>query len=267
MNHLDELESNSIYIIREAFHEFKNPALLWSIGKDSTTLLWLCRKAFMGTIPFPLMHIDTTFKFPEMYCFRDHWAKEWNLNLIVEKNEEALARGVNYETQDAFTCCHELKTVALQQGIKKHAFDALFVGIRRDEHNIRAKERHFSKRDINFTWDYKNQSVEMWDHHNAQIDEGNHMRVHPLLEWTELDIWNYIQREGIPINELYFSKNGKRYRSLGCIPITIPFESDADTVDKIVAEIAVTKTAERAGRAQDKEKAFIMQKLRSLGYM
>lgn len=267
MDHLDTLENNSIYIIREAFWEFKNPTLLWSIGKDSTTLLWLCRKAFQGTLPFPAMHIDTTYKFPEMYEYRDYWAKEWGLNLIIERNTEALERGVGYSTHDAFTCCHELKTVALQKAIQKHNFDALFVGIRRDEHNIRAKERAFSKRDSNFTWDYKNQSVEMWDHHNTTVTEGNHMRVHPLLEWTELDIWRYIQRENIPINELYYAKNGRRFRSLGCVPITVSIESEADTIDKIVDEISVTKTAERAGRAQDKEKAFIMQKLRSLGYM
>lgn len=267
MDHLDELESNSIYIIREAFWEFKNPALLWSIGKDSTTLLWLCKKAFLGEIPFPVMHIDTTFKFPEMYKFRDDWAKAWGLNLIIEKNQAAIDSGVNYNNKDAFTCCHELKTVALQNAIAERGFDALYVGIRSDEHSVRAKERHFSPRDSQFQWDYKNQSAEIWNHHYSTQDEDKHIRVHPLLEWTELDIWNYIQREGIPINELYFAKNGKRYRSLGCMPITVPVESTADTLEKIIEELKTSKTAERAGRAQDKEKAFIMQKLRSLGYM
>lgn len=267
MDHLDRLENQSIYIIREAIQQFKKPALLWSIGKDSTTLLWLCRKAFFGKLPFPCLHIDTTFKFPEMYAFRDHFAKEWELDLMIEKNEAALAKGINYENSDAFTCCHELKTVALQQAIVKHGFDALFVGIRRDEHNIRAKERHFSQRDNNFNWDYKNQAAEMWDHFKADTTAGKHVRVHPLLEWTEFDIWAYIKRENIPINELYFSKNGRRYRSLGCVPITKSIESNADTIEKIVEEIRTSKTAERAGRAQDKEKAYIMQKLRSLGYM
>ncbi|MCO6430862.1 MAG: sulfate adenylyltransferase subunit 2 [Deltaproteobacteria bacterium] len=267
MDHLEELESNSIYIIREALWEFKKPVLLWSIGKDSTTLLWLCRKAFLGKLPFPVLHIDTSYKFPEMYSFRDNWAKEWGLDLIVERNEEALDKGVSYETHDAFTCCHELKTVALQKAIAKHGYDALFVGIRSDEHSVRAKERHFSPRDSQFQWDYKNQSAEIWNHHSSTADEGNHIRVHPLLEWTELDIWNYIEREGIPINELYFAKDGKRYRSLGCMPITIPVESEADNLEKIIEELKTSKTAERAGRAQDKEKAFIMQKLRSLGYM
>ncbi|MDC0357587.1 sulfate adenylyltransferase subunit 2 [Oligoflexia bacterium] len=267
MNYLDQLENNSIYVIREAYHQFKNLTLLWSIGKDSTTLLWLCRKAFFGEIPFEVMHIDTTFKFPEMYAFRDHWAKEWGLNLVVEKNEEAIAKGINYDDHDAFTCCHELKTVALQKAIIKRRYDALLVGIRRDEHSIRAKERVFSPRNIDFKWDYKNQSPEMWDHYQSDADAGQHLRVHPLLQWTELDIWKYIEREGIPTNELYFAKNGKRYRSLGCMPITTPVESEADTLDKIVEELLSTDTAERSGRAQDKESAYMMQKLRSLGYM
>ena len=267
MNHLDELESKSIFIIRESWHQYKRTALLWSIGKDSTTLLWLCRKAFFGQIPFPVMHIDTTFKFPEMYAFRDKYAKEFGLNLIVEKNEEAIAQGVGYSTHDAFTCCHELKTIALQKAIAKHNFEALFVGIRRDEHNVRAKERYFSTRDTEFKWDYKNQKAELWDQYQRESGEGKHVRVHPLLHWTEIDIWDYIKREGAPINELYFAKNGKRYRSLGCVPITKPIDSDADTVDKIVDEIRASNTPERAGRAQDKEQAYTMQKLRSLGYM
>ncbi len=267
MDHLQELEDKSIYIIREAYLQFKRPALLWSIGKDSTTLLWLCRKAFFGSVPFPAMHIDTTFKFPEMYKFRDHYAKEFGLDMVIEKNQDAIDKGIGYDTHDAFTCCHELKTVGLQNAIRKHNYDALFVGIRRDEHNIRAKERYFSARDINFNWNYKNQNAEMWDHFQSDTETGQHIRVHPLLEWTELDIWNYIKRENIPVNELYYAKNGKRYRSLGCMPITIPVDSNADTIDKIVEELKTTKVAERSGRAQDKEKAYIMQKLRSLGYM
>ena len=267
MDHLDELESRSIYIIREAYKQFKKVCLLWSIGKDSTALLWLCRKAFYGKIPFPVMHIDTTFKFPEMYAFRDKYAKEFNLNLIVEKNEEALNRGVHYDTHDSITVCTELKTNALKQAIKKHKFRALFVGIRRDEHGIRAKERYFSPRNEDFKWDYKNQPPELWDQFKAKAEEKEHIRVHPLLHWTELDIWLYVRREGIPINELYFAKNGKRYRSLGCMPITNPIDSEADTVDKMIEELRTTKTGERSGRAQDKEEANAMQKLRALGYM
>ncbi len=267
MDHLDELESKSIYIIREAFKQYKNLALLWSIGKDSTTLLWLCRKAFFGKLPFPVMHLDTTFKFPEMYKFRDHWAQQWGLRLLVEKNEEALARGVGYSTHDAFTCCDQLKTQALKKAIVKHQFEGLFVGIRRDEHGIRAKERYFSPRNEEFKWDYKNQPAELWDQFKNRKDAGNHMRIHPLLHWTELDIWLYTQREGIPCNELYFAKDGKRYRSLGCMPITKPIDSNAATVPQIVEELKNTKSAERAGRAQDKERAYTMQKLRALGYM
>jgi sulfate adenylyltransferase subunit 2 len=267
LDHLDELENKSIYIIREAYRHFKPIALLWSIGKDSTTLLWLIRKAFYGKIPFPVIHIDTTYKFPQMYTFRDHYAKEWNLNLLIEKNEDALRRGISYDTHDAFTCCHELKTVALQQAIKKHKFQALFVGIRRDEHNIRSKERYFSPRDKEFQWNYKDQPPELWEQFRTSVQSDDHIRVHPLLHWTELDIWQYIKREGIPICELYFATNGKRYRSLGCMPITNPIDSDADTVDKIIDELKATKGAERAGRAQDKEQAHTMQRLRALGYM
>ncbi|MBU1975851.1 MAG: sulfate adenylyltransferase subunit 2 [Nanoarchaeota archaeon] len=267
MNRIDVLENKSVYIIREAYKQFKKTALLWSIGKDSTCLLWLCRKAFFGHIPFPVMHIDTTYKFPEMYAFRDKWAKEWGLKLLVAKNEEAIKKGVSYETHDAFTCCDELKTKALKQAITKYGFQAMFVGIRRDEHGIRAKERYFSPRNIDFKWDYKNQPAEMWDQFKSQTEEDEHLRVHPLLHWTEVDIWEYHKREKIPVNELYFAKDGKRYRSLGCMPITKPIESQADDIDKIIKEIRESKTAERAGRSQDKEKAYTMQKLRSLGYM
>ncbi|MFH1785859.1 MAG: sulfate adenylyltransferase subunit CysD [Candidatus Micrarchaeota archaeon] len=267
MDHLDQLESRSIYIIREAYRAYKNVAALWSIGKDSTTLVWLIRKAFYNKVPFPMMHIDTTYKFPEMYEFRDKYAKEWNIELLIAKNEEALKNGIGYSTHDAFTCCNELKTNALKQAIDKHKFKALFVGIRRDEHGIRAKERYFSPRDEDFKWNYKDQPPELWDQFTVKENNQTHIRVHPLLHWTELNIWEYIKRENIPINELYFSKNGKRYRSLGCMPITKPFESNATNIDEIIEELKTTKLAERSGRAQDKEQAYMMQKLRTLGYM
>jgi sulfate adenylyltransferase subunit 2 len=267
LSHLDKLESQSIFIIREAYKRFKNMALLWSIGKDSTTLLWLCRKAFYGKLPFPVLHIDTTFKFPEMYAFREKYAREFGLNLIVFKNEEALAKGMNYATHDSLAVNTELKTNALKMAIAKFKFKALLLGIRRDEHGIRAKERVFSPRDNDFHWDYKNQPAELWNLFKTKDDNEDHLRVHPLLGWTELDIWEYIMREGIPINELYFAKNGKRYRSLGCMPITAPIDSEADSVEKIVEELRVTKISERSGRAQDKEQLYAMQKLRSLGYM
>ncbi len=267
MNYLDYIENKSVYVIREAYERFKKPALLWSIGKDSTTLLWLCRKAFFGKIPFPVLHIDTSFKFPEMYAFRDHFAKEWNLDLHIAQNKAALDAGVNYDNKDAFTCCHELKTRALQLAIADYGFDALFVGIRRDEHGIRAKERYFSPRNEQFEWNYKEQQPELWDQYQVQNKESEHTRVHPLLHWTEIDIWRYTEREEIPVCELYLAKNGKRYRSLGCQPITKPVDSEADTIPKIIKELEETDIAERSGRSQDKEQAYTMQKLRSLGYM
>jgi len=267
MDHLTALENKSIYIIREAFNQYKSLTLLWSIGKDSTTLLWLVRKAFFGDVSFPVMHIDTTYKFPQMYEFRDKYAKEWGLNLMIEKNQSALNRGIGYATHDGFTCCHELKTVALQQAIIKHNLKAILVGIRRDEHGIRAKERYFSPRTIDFKWNAGEQPPELWDQYKSKIGKEVHVRVHPLLHWTEVDIWEYIKRENIPISELYFAKDGQRYRSLGCMPITKPINSKADSLDKIIKEIKESKDDERAGRSQDKESMNTMEKLRALGYM
>jgi sulfate adenylyltransferase subunit 2 len=263
---LRELENRSIYIIREAKAQFRNPAALWSMGKDSTTLIYLCRKAFYGKVPFPVIHIDTERKFPQMYEFRDRIAKEWGLNLIVAKNEEALKAGIGPE-RGKFECCTKLKTEALKQTLEKYGFDALLLAIRRDEHGIRAKERIFSPRNEDFYWNYHDQPLEMWDQYQKASGEATHTRVHPMLHWREIDIWRYIQQEKIPVNPMYFARDGKRYRSLGCVPCTSPIESNADTVDKIVAELEQTKAAERAGRAQDKEAAFMMQKLRALGYM
>ena len=267
MDHLSELESKSIYIIREAYNQFKNIAALWSIGKDSTTLMWLCRKAFYGHIPFQVMHIDTSFKFPKMYKFRDEYAKIWNFDLIVTRNEKALAEGMGPDHSEKLACCNELKTNALKLGIAEHGFRALLLGIRRDEHGIRAKERYFSPRDEQFKWDYENQPPELWDQYKSKADDEQHIRVHPLLHWTEVDIWEYIKREKIPITDLYLAKDGKRYRSIGCHTCCAPVESDADTIDKIIHELRTTTTSERAGRAQDKESVGTMQKLRALGYM
>jgi sulfate adenylyltransferase subunit 2 len=282
---INELEQKSIFIIREAYNKYGKIALLWSIGKDSTTLLWLIKKAFYGKVPFPVIHIDTTYKFPEMYTFRDKIAAEFSLNLVVEKNEEALAKGIGYKTHDAFTCCNELKTNALKQAVAKHGFEALFVGIRRDEHGIRNKERFFSPRDNDFKWNIVKekekedggdsnlvamQDVELDGFGIYATDFGpgkSHVRVHPLLHWREIDIWRYIEKEKIPVCDLYFAKEGKRYRSLGCMPITAPINSNADTIPKIIAELEVTKIPERSGRKQDKEDTHTMQKLRSLGYM
>jgi sulfate adenylyltransferase subunit 2 len=265
MDYLDELESKSIYIIREAYKQFHNIAMLWSIGKDSSTLLWLCRKAFFGKIPFPVVHIDTSYKFKEMIHWRDEYAKKWNLNLIVGRNEDAIKAGMGPKSKLA--CCTALKTEALKQTINKHKFKALLLGIRRDEHGIRAKERVFSPRNQEFKWNYKDQPPELWDQFKSKQSDEEHIRVHPLLHWREVDIWEYIKRENIPITDLYFAKNGKRYRSIGCECCCSSVDSDADDIDKIIYELKTTNTSERAGRAQDKESAYMMQKLRSLGYM
>lgn len=267
MDHLDELEAQTIYILREAYHAFDDLAMLWSIGKDSTAALWMARKAFLGRVPFPVLHIDTGFKFAEMYEFRDHYAREWELELIVGRNDEALAAGVSYATHDAFECSHLLKTVALQQTMDRYGFKGLFLGIRRDEEGSRAKERVFSPRDRNFEWNYKDQPPELWDQFNTSFGEGAHVRIHPILHWTEIDIWRYIEREGIPCCSLYFARNGKRYRSLGCEPITKPIDSNAATIAEIIAELESTTTPERAGRGQDTARAYAMQKLRAMGYM
>ena len=266
MDNLDKLENQSIFIIREAYSQFRKVAMLWSMGKDSTTLLWLIRKAFYGQIPFPVMHIDTNHKFRQIYEFRCKYAKEWGLRLIIAKNEQALNQGVGPD-KGKFECCTELKTNALKKAIEEHKFKALYLAIRRDEHGIRAKERVFSPRDEDFEWDYKNQPPELWDQYKTKAKEEEHLRIHPLLGWREVDVWEYICRENIPIVELYFAKNGKRYRSIGCECCCNPIDSDADTIEKMIAELKTTRISERSGRAQDKEQAYMMQKLRSLGYM
>lgn len=265
-DYLSKLESKTIYILRESYSRFKKLALLWSIGKDSTTLLWIARKAFFGKIPFPILHIDTSFKFKEIYDFRAEYAKKWNLDLIITKNEKALAEGMCHE-KGALECCNALKTQALKDALKEHDFRALLLAIRRDEHGIRAKERYFSPRDANFQWDYQNQPAELWDLYKSQIEQEQHFRIHPMLHWTEIDIWRYVEKEKIPTVSLYFAKGGKRFRSIGCEPCCKPVESNANTVKRIIKELETTDVAERSGRAQDKENAYTMQKLRSLGYM
>src|SRR5277367_3134803 len=267
MTHLDRLENQSIFLLREAYHSFKNIAMPWSMGKDSNVLIWLALKSFFGKIPFPVLHIDTTYEFPEMLEFRDWATRHYNLNLIVKINEEARARGVGYETHDPVTVTHELKTVALQQVLSEHKFDALITGIRRDEDSTRAKERYFSPRNAQFEWEYKDQPPEFWGQFTTEVEPGEHVRVQPLLDWTESDVWRYIQRNKIPIPQMYFAREGKRYRSLGCWPITKPVVSNAATIDDIIAELAVTKTSERAGRAQDHHERNAMQKLRAKGFM
>ncbi len=279
MRRLKELESKSIFAIREAKRRFKNPMLLWSMGKDSTVLLWLCKKAFFGKIPFPVMHIDTGYKFKQMYEFRDKWAKNWGLDLIVTRNQDARIT----PDKDKFKCCNARKTEALKQALEEHGFDGVFVGIRRDEHGIRNKERYFSPRDKDFRWKVSKakeksdegdspfvalQDTEFSGWNLFATDFGpetNHVRIHPLLHWNEREIWEYVRREKIPLLDLYLAKGGKRYRSIGCECCCAPVDSDADTIDKVIKELKMTKSQEREGRAQDKE--HLMQKLRSLGYM
>jgi len=248
MDYLEELEEKSIYIIREAYSRFKNIAMLWSIGKDSTTLLWLTRKAFFGQIPFPVIHIDTSFKFKEIYEFRNKYTKEWNLKLLISQNKKALEEGICPE-KGKLQCCHALKTEALKNTINEYNFKALLLAIRRDEHGIRAKERYFSPRDIDFKWDYQNQPAELWDLYKSSIEKEQHFRIHPMLHWTELDIWKYIYKEKIPVVSLYFAKDQKRYRSIGCASCCSPIDSHANSIKKIVKELTTTKIAERSGRA------------------
>jgi len=270
MDHLSELESQSVYILREAYNKFQNLAMLWSIGKDSTVLLWLARKAFFGHVPFPLVHVDTTYKIPSMIEYRDHLCKEWKLKLIVGKNEEVLKSGATWPGGKAsrVECCGALKKDALQQVLRKHHFTGVIVGVRRDEEPTRAKERYFSPRDKNMEWNVEDQPPELWDQFKTDFEPGTHVRIHPLLHWTELNVWEYIERENIPVIPLYFANGkGERYRSLGCQPCTFPIKSRAKTVSEIIAELRNTKTAERSGRAQDKESEDAFEKLRRDGYM
>lgn len=278
MDHLDKLEAQSIYILREAYHSFSNLCMPWSMGKDSNVLIWLSKKAFCGHIPYPLLHIDTTYEFPEMLEFRSWAVEKYKLDLIVKINEDARAgRGsyttsIGYETHDPVTVTHELKTVALQQIMAERKFDALITGIRRDEDPTRAKERYFSPRNAEFEWDYKDQPPEFWNQFTTSLEPGEHIRVQPLLDWTEVDIWRYIERQKIPIPQMYFARKGEdglnyRFRSLGCWPITKPVQSNASNIDEIIAELLVTKTSERAGRAQDHHERNAMQKLRAKGFM
>jgi len=264
--HLDALESQTIYVFREAYRRFESLAMLWSIGKDSTAMLWVARKAFFGRIPFPLVHVDTRKKYPEMLAFRDRITHEWGLELIVGENTEALQNDMGPH-MGRFECCTALKTKALQTVLDERGFKGVFLGIRRDEEGSRAKERVFSPRDRNFQWNFKDQPPELWDQFNTAFGSETHVRIHPILHWTELDIWRYVQREKIPLCDLYFARDGARFRSLGCMPCCAPTVSTATTVEAIIAELEQTKTPERAGRAQDHEKAYMMQKLRSLGYM
>ena len=266
LDHLDKLESKSVYILREAFAKIERLGMLWSMGKDSTVLLWLVRKAFLGHCPIPLIHIDTTYKIPEMIEYRDRYAREWNLDLTVSINKAALADGMNH-TVGKVTCCSALKTEPLRAIVEKGEYGGLVVGVRRDEQGTRAKERYFSRRNSESEWEVHDQPPEFWGQFNTDFEPGSHVRVHPLLDWTEVDIWRYIEREDIPVPDLYFARNGKRYRSLGCAPCTAPIDSNATTVAEIITELINTTASERDGRAQDQESEDAFERLRRDGYM
>jgi sulfate adenylyltransferase subunit 2 len=267
---LDELENQSVYILREAFSQIEKLAMLWSIGKDSTVLLWLARKAFLGRVPFPLVHVDTTYKIPSMIEYRDRLVREWQLELIVGMNEPALQQGRTYPKGCAtrVECCGWLKKDALKAVLDHHHFRGVIVGVRRDEEPTRAKERYFSPRDQQMEWNVTDQPPELWDQFKTDFPKGTHVRIHPLLHWTEVNIWEYIERENIPVIPLYFANGeGERYRSIGCAPCTFPVRSHARTVHEIVAELRASRTPERAGRAQDQESEDAFEKLRRDGYM
>jgi sulfate adenylyltransferase subunit 2 len=293
MNHLDRLEAQSVYILREAYREFKSLCMLWSIGKDSTVLLWLARKAFFGHVPLPLVHIDTHYKIPEMIEYRDRIALEWNLNMIYGENRAALDARQTFPdgNVDRIACCRHLKSEALKRtlsgewpryrmnhSLKRYVPDdsdepytGVIVGVRADEEGSRSKERYFSPRDSGNSWDVGDQPPEFWNQFKTDFAPGTHVRIHPLLDWTELNIWEYIERENIPIVPLYFNQGGgTRYRSLGCGPCTNPIESESRTIEEIIEELrngSLANVAERSGRAQDKEDGGGLETLRRDGYM
>lgn len=264
LNHLDLLESQSIYILREAYYHTKPLGMLWSMGKDSNVLIWLAKKAFFGHVPFTTILLDTGNELDEVYAFRDKYIKEWQLNYInaicppIEATDPSLPPNARAASR---------KTLGLKQLIQQEHFKGILLGIRRDEQAIRCKERVFSPRNQQGVWDFRDQPVEFWDQYQTHCTVQGHLRIHPLLAWTELDIWRYIKRESIPVVSLYFAREGKRYRSLGEKDITVPIESNASTIDEIIAELETTKQSERAGRTMDNEREDAFETLRTDGYM
>ncbi|MFI3180776.1 MAG: sulfate adenylyltransferase subunit CysD [Methylococcales bacterium] len=296
LTHLKQLEAESIHIIREVAAEFENPVMLYSIGKDSAVMLHLTMKAFYpAPPPFRMMHIDTTWKFKEMIAFRDKMVKELGLDLIVHTNQEGVEQGIGPFTHGSKKHTDVMKTDGLKQGLNKYQFDAAFGGARRDEEKSRAKERVYSFRDKNHRWDPKNQRPELWNIYNGKIDKGESIRVFPLSNWTELDIWQYIHLEQIPIVPLYFAKERPvverdgmlimvdddrmpigehekvemkkvRFRTLGCYPLTGAVESEATTLPEIIQEMLLTTTSERQGRLIDHDQAGSMEQKKREGY-
>ncbi len=296
LSHLDRLEAESIHIIREVAAEFRNPVMLYSIGKDSAVMLHLAMKAFApGIPPFPLLHVDTTWKFREMILFRDQLAARLGLELIVHINQEGVARGVGPISHGSKLHTDIMKTESLKQALSKHGFDAAFGGARRDEEKSRAKERVFSFRSKSHRWDPKTQRPELWNLYNTQISGGESVRAFPLSNWTELDVWQYIHRENIPLVPLYFAaprpvveRNGMlvmldderlplepgevpqekmvRFRTLGCYPLTGAMESNAKSVPDIILELLQSRGSERQGRAIDQDQIGSMEKKKQEGY-
>ncbi len=296
LTHLQRLEAESIFIIREVAATFAKPVMMYSIGKDSSVMLHLARKAFFpAPPPFPLLHIDTGWKFREMIRFRDETAKKYGFDLIVHTNEEGRAQGINPFDHGSSVYTRVMKTDALKQALTKYGFDAAFGGARRDEEKSRAKERVFSFRNAAHAWDPKNQRPELWSLYNTRIGQGESIRVFPISNWTELDVWQYILAEDIPIVPLYFAatrpvversgqlimvddnrmrlKPGEvpqqrkvRFRTLGCYPLTAAVESDADSLEAIVAEMLIARTSERQGRLIDHDESGSMEKKKREGY-
>jgi sulfate adenylyltransferase subunit 2 len=294
--HLRSLESEGVYILREVVAEFKNPVMLYSIGKDSSVMLHLAMKAFYpAKPPFPLLHVDTTWKFREMIAFRDETAARLGMDLIVHINEDGLARGVSPFTYGSSAYTQVMKTEGLRQALDKYKFDAAFGGARRDEERSRAKERIFSHRTPTHAWDPKNQRPELWRAFNTRIRPGESMRVFPLSNWTERDVWDYIAAENIPVVPLYFARNRPvvrrdgalimvddarlplhageiaemrcvRFRTLGCYPLSGAIESEADTLEAIIEEMRVSSTSERQGRLIDFDEAASMERKKREGY-
>ena len=296
LSHLQQLEAESIQIIREVAAEFDNPVMMYSIGKDSSVMLHLARKAFYpGKIPFPLLHVDTDWKFKEMIAFRDAQAKEFGFELLVHKNPDGIEMGVGPFTHGSAKHTDIMKTQGLKQALNKYGFDAAFGGARRDEEKSRAKERVYSFRDKHHTWDPKNQRPELWRAYNGAVNKGESIRVFPLSNWTELDIWQYIYQENIELVPLYFAQKRPvverdgmmimvdderlpleegetakeelvRFRTLGCYPLTGAMHSEADTLEKIIEEMLLTRSSERQGRLIDSDQSASMELKKRQGY-
>jgi len=262
--HLLDLENRSIYVLREAFARFPKLAMLWSVGKDSNVLIWLARKAFYGRVPFPVVELDTGMELPSVYQFRDRYAAEWGLDLQVEPCPPI--EDID-PTLPPLARAAARKSAGLKTVIRRENLNGVIVGIRRDEQSTRAKERVFSPRTDRGDWDIAHQPAEFWDHYKSRVGDGEHVRIHPLLGWTELDIWRYTKAEAIPIVPAYFAQGGMRYRSLGERNITEPMESTASSIDDIIAELEAIRSPERSGRTMDHESEDSFERLRSRGYM